>query len=66
MGGMSAPQQELYGPDAAAMIDHFVRELFASMGDKRRFLFGSSCNTSPQTPYENLLNFRDAAWKYGG
>ncbi len=64
-GGMAAPQQELAGPRAAGQIDAYVRDLFASMGDKRRFLFGSSCNTSPLTPYENLLSFRDAAWKYG-
>jgi uroporphyrinogen-III decarboxylase len=64
-GGMAAPQQELAGPRTREQIDAYVRDLFASMGDKRRFLFGSSCNTSPMTPYENLLAFRDAAWKYG-
>jgi len=64
-GGMAAAQQELAGPDAAAQIDAYTRQLFQSMGDKRRFLFGSSCNTSPRTPYENLLAFRDAAWAYG-
>jgi uroporphyrinogen-III decarboxylase len=64
-GGMAAPEQELAGPEAAQKIDAYVRDLFASMGDKRRFLFGSSCNTSPMTPYENLLAFRDAAWTYG-
>ena len=64
-GGMAAPQQELAGPHAAGQIDAYVRDLFASMGNKRRFLFGSSCNTSPMTPYGNLLAFRDAAWKYG-
>lgn len=64
-GGMAAPQQELGGPDATGRLDTYVRDLFASMGDKRRFLFGSSCNTSPLTPYQNLLAFRDAAWKYG-
>jgi hypothetical protein len=65
-GGMAAPEQELRGADAADRLDAYVRETFASMGDKRRFLFGSSCNTSPRTPYCNLLAFRDAAWKYGG
>ncbi|NOZ50036.1 MAG: hypothetical protein GXP37_08335 [Chloroflexi bacterium] len=64
-GGMAAPEQELTGADATERIDAYVRDLFASMGDKRRFLFGSSCNTSPLTPYENLLAFRDAAWRYG-
>ncbi|MCP4166337.1 MAG: hypothetical protein GY759_10640 [Chloroflexi bacterium] len=60
-GGMAAPQQELTAADAQAQIDRHVHDLFLSMGDKRRFFFGSSCNTSPQTPYENLLAFRDAA-----
>ncbi len=64
-GGMAAPQQELRGPNASAELDAYVRETFASMGDCRRFLFGSSCNTSPLTPYENLVAFRDAAWRYG-
>lgn len=64
-GGMAAPEQELRGADAAAKIDVYVRDTFASLGDKRRFLFGSSCNTSPLTPYENLVAFRDAAWRYG-
>jgi hypothetical protein len=64
-GGMAAPEQELQTADAADRIDSYVRDTFASMGDKRRFLFGSSCNASPRTPYENLLAFRDAAWKYG-
>ena len=64
-GGMAAPQQELRGANASAEIDAYVRDTFASLGDKRRFLFGSSCNTSPLTPYENLIAFRDAAWRYG-
>ena len=64
-GGMAAPEQELSGATAAEEIDTYVRTLFASMGDKRRFVFASSCNTSPLARYENLLAFRDAAWKYG-
>ena len=64
-GGMAAPEQERGGPDAAARIDAYVAGLFATMGDKRRFIFASSCNTSPRTPYANLVAFRDAAWKYG-
>ena len=64
-GGMAAPEQELRGPDTPEKIDAYVRDLFATMGEKKRFLFGSSCNTSPATPLENLLVFRDAAWKYG-
>jgi hypothetical protein len=64
-GGMAAPEQELAGAGAAEQIWAYVRDLFASMGDRRRFLFGSSCNTSPRTPCKNLLAFRDAAWEYG-
>lgn len=64
-GGMSAHQQELRDANVSAELDAYVRDTFASMGDKRRFLFGSSCNTSPLTPYENLITFRDAAWRYG-
>jgi hypothetical protein len=64
-GGMAAPEQELQGPAAAERLDAYVRKAFASMGDMRRFLFGSSCNTSPRAPYKNLLAFRDAAFRYG-
>jgi hypothetical protein len=64
-GGMAAPEQELTGPDAAERLDAYVQTLFASMGDKRRFIFASSCNTSPRTPYANLLAFRDACWRHG-
>jgi uroporphyrinogen-III decarboxylase len=64
-GGMAAPEQELAGLGAAGAIDTYVKELFASMGDKRRFVFASSCNTSPRTPYANLVAFRDSAWRYG-
>ena len=64
-GGMTANEQEWRGPGAGERIDAFVRELFASLGDRRRFLFASGCNTSPNAPWENLVAFRDAAWKYG-
>jgi hypothetical protein len=64
-GGMAAPEQEFTGLAAAAHLDSYVRTLFASMGDRRRFIFASSCNTSPRTPYENLLAFREACWRYG-
>ena len=60
-GGMTAQEQEWRGPDVQHRIDVHVRQLFASLGDKRRFLFASGCNTSPNTPFENLLHFRDAA-----
>ncbi len=63
-GGMAAPQQELFEPDADLKIKKFVRELLGSLPHTRRFLFGSSCNTSPLTPYENLLAFRDADFEW--
>ena len=62
---MAAPEQELTGPDATARIGAYVATLFASMGDRRRFIFASSCNTSPRAPYANLVAFRDAAWEHG-
>ena len=64
-GGMTANEQEWTGPDARDRIRDHVRGLFASLGDKRRFVFASGCNTSPRTPWENLLAFRDAAWEFG-
>ena len=64
-GGMTAAEQQWQGPDAAARIDVHVRDLLASLGEGRRFLFGSGCNTAPDTPYENLVAFRDAVWKHG-
>ncbi|MCX6997464.1 MAG: hypothetical protein NTV49_10350 [Kiritimatiellaeota bacterium] len=65
-GGMTATEQEWTGPDTAGRIDRHVSELFASLGDRRRFLFAAGCNTSPRTPFDNLIAFRDAAWKHGG
>ena len=64
-GGMTAHEQEWSGPGAAMRIERHVRDLFASLGDRRRFLFASGCNTSPRTPFANLLAFRDAALKHG-
>jgi hypothetical protein len=63
-GGMSGNEQEWTGPGARSRIFAYVESLFASLGDKRRFLFASACNTSPRTPYENLIAFRDAAQQF--
>ena len=60
-GGMTAREQEWAGHDAPCRIRTHVQTLFAGLGDKRRFLFASGCNTSPRTPWENLVAFRDAA-----
>ena len=64
-GGMTAQEQEWTGADARQRIDDHVRHIFGSLGDRRRFLFASGCNTSPNTPYENLMHFRDAAQRHG-
>jgi hypothetical protein len=64
-GGMTANEQEWRGPGTARQIDDFVRDLFGSLGDRRRFVFASGCNTSPNTSLENLIAFRNAAWKNG-
>lgn len=64
-GGMTANEQEWTGPESGTRIRDHVRALFAGLGDKRRFLFASGCNTSPRTPWENLVAFRDAARQYG-
>jgi uroporphyrinogen-III decarboxylase len=63
-GGMTTRLQELQ-QDAEATIHAYTRELFQSLGDRRRFIYASSCNTSPLTPWENLLHFRNAARIYG-
>jgi len=63
-GGMDPPHQEL-DENAGPVLRGYVRDLFNSLEDKRHFIFASSCNTSPLTPWENLLHFRDAAREYG-
>lgn len=64
-GGMDVVRQETAGADAEERLDRYTRELFESMGDKRHFVFASSCSTSLATPWRNLLCFRDAARRYG-
>jgi uroporphyrinogen-III decarboxylase len=63
-GGMDTVHLELT-QDAEARLHAYTRELFASMGDGRHFIFASSCSTPPLTPWSNLLHFRDAAREYG-
>ncbi len=63
-GGMDAPRLTLEG-DAEAAIDAYSRDLFAAMGDRRRFIFAASCSTPAVAPWQNLLYFRDAARRYG-
>jgi uroporphyrinogen-III decarboxylase len=63
-GGMDAHRQEIR-QDAESRLHAYTRQLFESMGDKRHFIFASSCNTSCLAPWENLVYFRDAAREYG-
>jgi uroporphyrinogen-III decarboxylase len=52
----------LVGPTGArARIHAYTENLFRELGDKRGFIYASSCNTPPETPWENLEHFRDAA-----
>jgi hypothetical protein len=63
-GGMDAAHLEII-ENAEVQLHEYVRHLFESMGDKRHFIFASSCTTSVMTPWENLIYCRDAARKYG-
>lgn len=63
-GGIDVVHQEIT-ENAESQIHDYTRVLFEAMGDKRHFIFASSCNTSPLTPWENLVYFRDAARQYG-
>ncbi len=63
-GGMDTPHLET-ALGGERSIHDYTRALFASMGDKRHFIFGSSCTTPVVTPWENLKFFRDAAREYG-
>jgi hypothetical protein len=63
-GGMDSPHLELR-EDAEAALHVYTRDLFAGMGDKRHFVYASSCMTSPLTPWENLVYLRDAAREHG-
>lgn len=47
--------------DARERIFEYTRQLFQAMGDRRRFLFASSCSTPANARWENLEAFRDAA-----
>ena len=64
-GGMTVQELEWSGPDTPHRIREYVRTLFAGLGDRRRFLFSTGCNASPNTPWENLVAFRDAAREFG-
>ncbi len=63
-GGMDALRQEI-GENAESQLHAYTKHLFDSMSDKRHFIYASSCNTSPLTPWSNLVHLRDAAREYG-
>ena len=63
-GGMYCYHQEIK-KGAREAIDDYTRTLFDGMGDKQRFIYASSCTTSPLTSYDNVLHFRDSCWRHG-
>jgi hypothetical protein len=63
-GGMDTSHQEITQV-AEARLHAYTRALFESMGDKRHFIYASSCNTSPLTRCQNLVTLRDAARECG-
>jgi hypothetical protein len=63
-GGMEASRLEV-SSGAEPLLHGYTRDLFESMGDRRHFIYASSCTTSVLTPWENLLYLRDAARQYG-
>jgi uroporphyrinogen-III decarboxylase len=63
-GGMDATRLEIR-EEAEARLHAYTRDLFAAMGDKRHFIYASSCTTPAGAPWENLKYLRDAARRYG-
>ena len=63
-GGMDATRMEVT-ENAEQFLHSYTRNLFDSMGDKRHFIYASSCTTTLVTPWENIRYVRDAARKYG-
>lgn len=64
-GGMDTPRLEMSGAETEACLHEYTGRLFETMGDKRRFIFASSCSTPVITPWQNLVWLRDAARRYG-
>jgi len=63
-GGMDATRLEIREA-AETRLHAYTRELFAAMGDKRHFIYASSCTTPAGAPWDNLKYLRDAAREYG-
>lgn len=64
-GGSSCHEQELFGDDGPQYVRDYTKNLFDQMGDNPRFIYSSSCNTSPRTPWSIILALRDAAREFG-
>ncbi len=64
-GGNSCHEQERFEEDAPQFIHDYTRELFKSLAGNPRFIYASSCNTSPRTPWRNIVALRDAARALG-
>jgi uroporphyrinogen-III decarboxylase len=62
-GGMSAAEQEIT-ENSKELLKNYVKSLMEEMKPDR-FIFASSCQTSPKMPYENLLYFKEYCLKYG-
>lgn len=60
-GGNSCHEQELFDEDGPQKIRDFSKNLFKQIAGNPHFIFASSCNTSPRTPWQNILAMRDAA-----
>lgn len=63
-GGMDAARMETRD-NAEQRLHEYTRWLFDSMGDKRHFIYASSCTTPVMTPWDNIKFARDAAREYG-
>jgi uroporphyrinogen-III decarboxylase len=63
-GGMTCHEQEIK-VDAGARIHDHVKRIFANLRPFHRFVFSSACNTSTNTPWDNIRHFHDACYAYG-
>jgi uroporphyrinogen-III decarboxylase len=63
-GGNNYLHQEMT-EGAWEAIDVYTKQLLEQMRGTPRYIYASSCQTSPNTPIDNLHYFRDAVWRYG-
>lgn len=64
-GGNSCHEQEIFDDTGPQVIRDYTADLFKRMGDNPHFIYASSCNTSPRTPWRNMLAMRDSARDLG-